>query len=69
MIEYLQDFLDDDMASLWLKYFGRSGLDWVRESFRIFGQKMSVPRRLLWFGDKGLSYLGPTRIPPSSLMV
>ena len=55
-MEYVQDFLDDDTASLWLKYFGRSDLNWVRESFRIFGRKVSVPRRLLWFGDKGLNY-------------
>ena len=55
-MNYYQCFLDEDKASHWLQYFCRPDIKWVRESFQIYGRNVLVPRRLVWFGEKGLNY-------------
>jgi alkylated DNA repair dioxygenase AlkB len=55
-MNYFQYFLDQGKVSYWLKYFCRPGIKWERESFQIYGRKVSVPRQLVWFGEKELNY-------------
>ena len=54
---YQRDFLtynDADACLDWLRQ--ESNVAWATESFSIFGRRVIAPRRLAWFGDKGLNY-------------
>ena len=54
---YQRDFLPSKDADHWLNWLQQeSNVAWARESFSIFGRRVTAPRRLAWFGDAGLNY-------------
>ena len=56
MTEYIENFLGRDSTLKWLRYFDHPEIEWVRESFQMFGRTTLVPRKLVWFADKDLNY-------------
>ena len=54
---YQRDFLPSKDADHWLNWLQQeNNVAWARESFSIFGRRVTAPRRLAWFGDAGLNY-------------
>lgn len=54
---YQRDFLPSKDADHWLNWLQqKNNVAWARESFSIFGRRVTAPRRLAWFGDAGLNY-------------
>tara|TARA_B100000524_G_scaffold264381_2_gene144493 strand:+ start:1227 stop:1778 length:552 start_codon:yes stop_codon:yes gene_type:complete len=54
---YQRDFLPSKDADHWLNWLQQeNNVVWARESFSIFGRRVTAPRRLAWFGDAGLNY-------------
>ena len=54
---YQRDFLPSKDADHWLNWLQQeNNVAWVRESFSIFGRRVTAPRRLAWFGEAGLNY-------------
>ena len=54
---YQRDFLPSKDADYWLNWLQQeNNVAWARESFSIFGRRVTAPRRLAWFGDAGLNY-------------
>ena len=54
---YQRDFLPSKDADHWLNWLQQeNNVSWARESFSIFGRRVTAPRRLAWFGDAGLNY-------------
>ena len=54
---YQRDFLPSKDADHWLNWLQQEdNVAWARESFSIFGRRVTAPRRLAWFGDAGLNY-------------
>jgi alkylated DNA repair dioxygenase AlkB len=52
---YVPGFLAADEADALLHAL-RATSDWQRESFRIYGRTLPVPRSVAWCGDAGLNY-------------
>jgi len=54
-VRYVPEFLTvaeaDALFALLLKE-----VDWQVEEIRLFGKRLQVPRRVAWFGDRGLCY-------------
>lgn len=54
---YQRDFLPSKDADHWLNWLRQeNNVAWAKESFSIFGRRVTAPRRLAWFGDAGLNY-------------
>ena len=54
---YQRDFLPSKDADHWLNWLQQeNNVAWAKESFSIFGRRVTAPRRLAWFGDAGLNY-------------
>lgn len=53
---YQPDFLNAQEAqSLWA-FLTSAAVSWQREWFQLFGRRIAVPRRLVWYGDEGVNY-------------
>ena len=45
------------LADHWLNWLQQeNNVAWAKESFSIFGRRVTAPRRLAWVGDAGLNY-------------
>jgi alkylated DNA repair dioxygenase AlkB len=56
-MRFIENFLSPIEAAGWLTDLDDpTGVNWQRESFRIFGRDVQAPRKLAWFGDAGLNY-------------
>ena len=54
---YQRDFLPSKDADHWLNWLQQeNNVAWAKESFSIFGRRVTAPRGLAWFGDAGLNY-------------
>lgn len=52
---YVPSFLGVDQADALLAALAVTG-NWQRETFRIYGRSVLVPRSVAWWGDVGLNY-------------
>ena len=55
-MQYFPDFLSDEQTTYLTNFFESFEWNWVRETFNIFGRQLPVPRKLIWFGNRGLNY-------------
>ena len=55
-MNYVSDFLKENEATFWMAYFQSDEISWIQETFSIYGRRVKVPRKSVFYGDDGLNY-------------
>ena len=55
-MKYVSHFLNRDEVASWMAYFQSNEINWIQETFSIYGRQVKVPRKSFFYGDDGLNY-------------